>query len=54
MEAIWESLSSDEQQVKSPAWHEQVLREREERLNSGKESPVDWESAKERLRSRQP
>jgi hypothetical protein len=54
MEAIWEDLSHNEEQVESPAWHEQVLKEREALLNSGKESLVDWESAKKRLRGRRP
>ena len=52
MEAIWEDLSRNEANVESPAWHEQVLKEREARLKSGKESPLDWETAKKRLRSR--
>ena len=51
MEAIWEDLSRNEANVESPAWHEQVLKEREARLKSGKESLVDWETAKKRLRS---
>ncbi|MDB6111735.1 MAG: acyl-protein synthetase [Pedosphaera sp.] len=54
MEAIWEDLSHNEEQVESPAWHEQVLKEREALFNSGKESPIDWEGAKERLRGRRP
>ena len=38
--------------IKSPLWHKQVLKERDERYKSGKESPVDWETAKKQLRNR--
>lgn len=34
MEAIWRSLDPDE--IPSPAWHEEVLRERERLVESGK------------------
>jgi hypothetical protein len=54
MEAIWEDLSRNEAGVKSPNWHETILKEREARFKSGKESPVDWETAKKRLRNRRP
>ena len=52
MEAIWEKLSRNESDIKSPDWHEQVLKERQARIKSGKERVVDWEVAKKRLRSR--
>jgi Putative addiction module component len=39
---------SDE--IESPAWHEKVLRERDERHKSGKEKPISWEKAKRQLR----
>ena len=40
--------------IESPPWHKQVLKEREDRFKSGKESPVDWETAKKRLRNKRP
>ena len=52
METLWADLSRDEQQLESPAWHEQVLKDREERVRSGQEAFVDWETAKQRLRDR--
>ena len=52
MEALWSDLSRNEQQLESPAWHEQVLKERDERVRSGQETFVDWESAKQQLRDR--
>ena len=52
MEDIWADLTRSEQEFESPAWHESVLREREERVRSGEETPVDWEMAKKELRDR--
>jgi hypothetical protein len=44
--------SRDESQLESPAWHEKVLRDREAKIKSGKESFMDWEAAKKQLRDR--
>ena len=52
MEALWADLSRDEERFPSPAWHEQVLKEREERVNSGLETFESWEAAKRDLRDR--
>ena len=52
MEALWADLSRHEADVPSPAWHEAVLKEREERLQSGQETCMDWEIAKKQLRDR--
>ncbi|HCL92547.1 MAG: addiction module protein [Verrucomicrobia bacterium] len=52
MEALWANLSRNEQDLQSPAWHEQVLDEREQRVKSGQEQFVSWEDAKRELRDR--
>jgi len=52
METIWADLCRHEEELESPAWHEQVLREREERVKSGKEKFLDWEVAKKQLRDK--
>jgi Putative addiction module component len=52
MEAIWADLSRDETQLESPAWHGDVLRDRDERVKSGNESFMDWETAKKQLREK--
>jgi hypothetical protein len=52
MEAIWEELSKDEEQVESPDWHQRVLQETEGRLSSGQEKVVHWQDAKRELRKR--
>jgi hypothetical protein len=50
LEELWADLSKDADAIESPLWHEQVLRETDERFRAGLETPVDWESAKSRLR----
>jgi len=52
MEAIWEDLSNEEDQIESPDWHKKALQETERRLSSGQEKIVDWQDAKKDLRKR--
>jgi Putative addiction module component len=52
MEALWADLSRNEQNIDSPAWHEDVLKEREQRVKSGQERFESWEEAKRELRQR--
>ena len=52
MEALWADLSRNEESIPSPAWHGQVLEEREARVKSGQEKFIDWEAAKQELRDR--
>ena len=52
MEELWADLSRNELEFESPLWHEVVLKEREERLRKGEETPIDWDEAKEDLRNR--
>jgi len=50
MEDLWNSLTRSEFEYDSPAWHETVLAEREERLARGEEVPIDWELARNDMR----
>jgi hypothetical protein len=52
MEMLWADLSRNEAQIESPAWHENVLRDREARIKSGEEKFLDWETAKKHLRGK--
>jgi len=36
MEAIWDSLTRDSSKVESPEWHEEVLADRRNKIESGK------------------
>jgi len=52
LEAVWADLSRDERQIESAAWHEQVLKERDERVRSDQEKFIDSDTAKQQLRDR--
>jgi hypothetical protein len=52
MEALWADLTRDENKFKSPAWHETVLRDREEAFATGKVSLSNWEQAKKRIKKK--
>ena len=52
MEALWADLSRKEANIQSPLWHEQVLKEREDRVKSGQAKFESWEQAKRELRDR--
>ncbi|MGA2245411.1 MAG: addiction module protein [Verrucomicrobiota bacterium] len=51
MEMLWAELSRDEAELESPAWHADALRETIECRARGEETVLDWEQAKEKLRS---
>jgi hypothetical protein len=52
METLWADLTRDEKQLKSPAWHETVLKDREEAFAAGKVTVSDWEQAKKRIKKK--
>jgi hypothetical protein len=52
MESLWQDLARDEGRLESPEWHGGVLRERAARVEQGKESFMDRETAKTQLRNR--
>ena len=52
MEAIWEDLSVDEETIESPVWHQEALKESEQRRVAGRENILDWKDAKKELRKR--
>ena len=52
IEALWVDLSQKPDEIPSPGWHGDVLQEREQRVQEGKEQFIDWEVAKKQLRDR--
>jgi len=40
MEILWDSLIQDEKQIKSPAWHEDILKKRKRQIESGEAKSV--------------
>jgi hypothetical protein len=52
MEMLWQELSQPDDEFESPAWHAKELAATELRLAEGKEQILDWDTAKELLRSK--
>ncbi len=51
MESLWDSLTNDVNIATAiPAWHEEVLAQRAQRLDAGLESISPWSDAKQRIR----
>lgn len=52
IEEIWDDLLRSAQDIPSPAWHADVLRAREERIQQGASQFTDWADAKRAIRDR--
>lgn len=50
MEALWEELSCTPENIESPAWHKEILDDRQQRIADGKSQFKDWDSAKGEIR----
>ena len=51
MELLWEDLCKRADGVDSPAWHGDVLRDREQSLAKGESQFIDWGTAKKNIRN---
>lgn len=49
MEALWESMCGDQEEIESPGWHEQILVERRDRIARGEGRFVTLEQLRETL-----
>ncbi len=49
METIWEDLCKKAESIPSPAWHKDILEERERAVENGEEKFIDWSEAKKRI-----
>lgn len=54
MEDLWQNLLAMDPAVASPAWHGDVLAERDRLVASGEEQFIDWAIAKKQLRAELP
>ena len=50
MELLWDALCHEEEEVQSPGWHEPILKERKERIESGEAKFYTLDQLKERFR----
>jgi Putative addiction module component len=46
MEMLWDDICRSAPDFSSPSWHEDVLKEREQRIREGKDKFLDWDQAK--------
>jgi putative addiction module component (TIGR02574 family) len=49
MEALWDELCRQDQEVPFPEWQKEVLDQRERRVASGEATHSEWEAAKARI-----
>ena len=52
MESLWEDLCSRAEGVSSPAWHGDVLSERDAMYQSGDDQFEDWDAAKRNIKNK--
>jgi hypothetical protein len=50
MEAIWDDISREKQNLEVPQWHKDILDERERLVAEGKAQFLEWEDAKRQIR----
>jgi len=46
MEALWDSLTREPAKIKSPKWHEEILSDRKEKVETGKANFISLEELK--------
>ena len=49
MEALWDDLCRQEENIPVPHWHQDLLDERERLIGRGQATFVDWETAQKRI-----
>ena len=49
MQRLWDELS--EHNFDSPEWHESILEARVQQYAQGEQEPIDWDEAKDLIRS---
>jgi hypothetical protein len=52
MEALWQDLRRNTDQVPVPQWHKDVLDKREQMIETSEANFDDWDSAKKRITER--
>ena len=50
LEELWDAITREGDRYESPAWHEQELKETQQRYEVGAEDSMDWATAKRELR----
>jgi hypothetical protein len=50
LEELWDAITREGDRYESPAWHEQELKETQQRYDAGAEESMDWATAKRDFR----
>jgi putative addiction module component (TIGR02574 family) len=50
MEKLWDELCRDPESIRSPDWHENILKSREQAIKEGRSQFASIDSAKKRIR----
>ncbi len=50
MEMLWDDICRNVSDIPSPAWHEKLLKKREQQLQEGVDTFIDWDQAKNDIR----
>ena len=50
LEAIWDDISREEENLEVPQWHKDILDERERMVADGKAQFIDWDAAKKQIK----
>ena len=49
MELLWDVMSHEEEEIVSPNWHEEILNERKNKINSGKTNFISLDQLKNKF-----
>ena len=52
MEALWKAMSRRPEEIESPAWHGEILKQREEALKNGTDHFISLEEAEAYIREK--
>lgn len=52
MDALWENLCRNENDLPVPQWHKDLLDERERLVKDGQAKFLDWETAKSQIKAK--
>ncbi|MCW1925309.1 addiction module protein [Luteolibacter arcticus] len=50
MEALWDGIAPQEDELEVPEWHKEILDHRDRMVVEGKAVFIDWEVAKQQIR----
>ena len=46
LEELWEAITREGDRYESPGWHQEALKETQQRVESGSEEAIDWATAR--------